>query len=295
MRKWTENTAYVQGVALYEEHGDPHGAVALLRKAIEVQPDRARIHSHLGCALLRAGMHDEARAAAMRGVALSEADDPVPASGLSDVLRQLGDYEGALTAADDAIARAGERDDRRDALVAKGWALLGLGRGRLAIGVAEDAIAGDPQHAGAHIVLAHALAIADRWGEAKRILERAAALAPGDEEVARTMATVQEGLEAVRRALALARTAVKEQPESFDAWVTLGVAQVMAGQLSNAADTFDRAHALNPDPDDRWPAEPHMLSPFEADCRIALIEASRGRSADETATKRRVRRKKASA
>jgi hypothetical protein len=45
----------------------------------------------------------------------------------------------------------------------------------------------------------------------------------------------------------------------------------MAGRLEETAAAFDRAHQHNPYERDRWPDEPSLLSPWEADCQLALL------------------------
>jgi tetratricopeptide (TPR) repeat protein len=217
-------------------------------------------------------MGDEARAAAERGYVLSEPDDAVPAIVLSDTLRQLDNDKGALAAADVACARAADVETRRDALVAKALAYVRLERGRHAIAAAQAAVDADPEHARAWDALAAALATADRWGEAARAVAHAEALAPDDPDIRETAETVRKGLAMIEGVLVAAEAEAKASSESFDIWVALGAARMMAGRLDEAEAAFARAHALNPDPNDRWPDEPYMLSPWEADCYIARRE-----------------------
>jgi len=66
-------------------------AVRLLRKAVEIAPDRVSHHVELGRAYLALGMKDQARSELMRGLALPERekDDPVSKRRARDALAEL--------------------------------------------------------------------------------------------------------------------------------------------------------------------------------------------------------------
>jgi tetratricopeptide (TPR) repeat protein len=291
-RQWEPNPEYDAAVARFNA-GDVAGALPLLQAARAAQPDRARIHSNLAVALRRLERHEEARAAAERGRDLADADDPYPATVLAETLYHLDDNAGAVAAADAALGcPGGATADRVRALAARAWILVRLDRARAAVSDARAAVALDGEHAGAALALAVALATANRWGEAMRAVERAQALDPGDADVLARRATIAQGLEVAERAVAEARAEARAKPKDWERWLALGTCLTMAGHLEEAARAFDRAHDHNPDQDDHWPDEPHLLSPWEADCRLALLEqeATAGPAARRLAVKPRTPR-----
>lgn len=274
MRVWPSNPAYEQAVARSAE-GAHEAALALLDDALAAQPDRPRIYSNKALMLLNLERFDEARAAADRGRTIADPDDPYPLQVVAKIMDRTGDSEGAVKLLDVALARAGCTDfDRHGLWMARAWALLHLGgRDREAVADARRAVEIAREPSEAKLLLARALASANRWGEGKQIVDALLAGpldADAHADAIELRGTIARGMRIVGEMLGGARIEAKKRPKQMDSWLTLGMALTMAGQLHEAAEAFDRAHERNPEPDG-WPDEPHMLSVWEADCRLALI------------------------
>lgn len=283
IREWAPNPTYDEGLACFNA-GDYEGALDRLARAVAIQPERARIHSNQAYVLLAMDRVDEARRAAEHARAIGDAEDPYPLWILAQVLDRAGESEGAVALVDTALGRAGcTAKDRVNLLVTKAWCLVHLERERLAIAAARDAMRVDASRADVHSILARTLALANRWGEGLRHVERALAIAPDNEEATELQDRIRQGLAIAEDGVAKARAECAKAPKDFDAWLALGTFLVMSGALADAAVAFDHAHACNPDKHDRWPDEPHMLSPWEVDCRIALLEDPAASAAYEAA------------
>ena len=187
----------------------PNDAVALLTRAIAINPDLALAHFNLGNALYDLGRRDEAGHAYARAAALAPDVAPVQSSHGS-MLRATGDTDAAVA----AFARAIAADP--------GYAPAhnGLGNARRDQGRIEDAVAAFEQ----------AIAIEPDYAEA--LLNLAAALLDRDETGA--------ALARIERAIAL-------RPDLAPAHVNLGYARLDAGDVAAAARAFDDALALAPD------------------------------------------------
>ncbi len=273
-REWSPNPDYDRAIERFDA-GDAHGSLDYFSRAIRQEPERARIHSNFAMALMKLERFDEALLAARRGVASAEPDDCYPLLVLADALHQTGEFHGVIASMDRVLALGvATNQERARALINKCWALIQLDQNRAAIHEARDAVLLAPDDSTSHLVLATALAGANRWGEALVAIHRALEVAPEDPELVERESLIREGLSRVEEALGDARADVERTPENWQHWLTLGTCLTMTGNLIEASRAFDRAHERNPDPADRWPEAPYMLSPWEADCRIALLEVS---------------------
>ncbi len=287
MREWPDNPAYVDAMARYSA-GEYDAALVSISTALAAQPGRSRIHSNQAMILMALKRFEEAHTAADRGRQLSDADDHYPLWTIAKLRDGTGDSHGAVLAATQALEVAAAAD-RVSVLVTRAWALMRLGRERQAIRDARDALQIDPGRIDARQILARSLAAADCWGEGMRIIEAVLADAPDDDEAVELRDTLARGLAIASDAVTTARRECKKHPKDHEAWLALGMALTMTGKLVEAAEAFDRAHENNPDPADRWPEEPYMLSTWEVDCRIALsVEGTNVGVPAETPTRKRV-------
>jgi tetratricopeptide (TPR) repeat protein len=297
MREWPSNAAYEQAMAR-SGAGEHAAALRLFAKALAAQPDRPRIHSNRARALVALERFDEARTAADRGRALADPDDPYPLQVVAQIMDRTGDSDGAVRVIDEALARTGCKDlDRVNLRVCRAWALVHGERYREAISDAREAARIDPERSDVQLILARALAAAYRWGEGMRIVQAVLATAPADEDALELRDTIARGLAIAEDMVATARAELSKRRKSTESWLNLGMALTMAGRLVEAAEAFDRAHEHNPEPDP-WPREPHMLSVWEADCRLALMmdgiakasKAKKKRAPKKSTNKRRRQR-----
>lgn len=129
--------------------GQAGPAIGALFLAIERDPGLAAAHASLGTALFDGGDIDLAIVHSLEAHRL----EPTPehASTLSCVLIAAGRYDGALTAAQDALDR---QPDCFEALVNRGLALEGLGRYEDAIAAGRQAVAARPDSTVARMNLA---------------------------------------------------------------------------------------------------------------------------------------------
>ncbi len=265
-----QNAAYVEAVEQMND-GEPERAIGAFRRALEKEPDRARIHANLGYALAVTGQAKEGLVAARRGCELAP-DDPYALLKRADVLSVLERHEDALAdqeRARDLAREAGDTLSLTSALNDMGWSLLQLDRSREVLSVAREAIELQPTEASPHGLLAGALADLDRWGEALAATEAGLALEPDNVWLAERRELCAEGMSRLEPML----RAFEEDigPEStWEQWHELGCVRLACGQLEEAAAAFDEAHLRHPDGDRR--EEAGMLSTMEADCRIALLE-----------------------
>jgi tetratricopeptide (TPR) repeat protein len=171
---------------------DPAGALAPLRRAIELDERNAEAHYHLGVALIQAG---QGRA----------------------------DLEAALAANQQAIAL---RPGLVQAHANAARILLLIGRPQEAEAAARQAIALDPEFMAAHAHLAEALFRQERYDEAARGFAGLVPLSPGDPEIRSPLivSLIHTGdLAAARREAEAARAAFPDM-----AWFDFCLARVAA-------------------------------------------------------------------
>ncbi|MCZ8124115.1 MAG: tetratricopeptide repeat protein [Magnetospirillum sp.] len=217
----TPNALLREGLAAHAQ-GRVEAAIAAFARAAAAAPDLADAQYLLGAALSGAGRDAQARAPLERAVALAP-DVGAYRAALALCLKGLGLIEAARDAFDAARALA-----PRDAEIAfnRANALAG----EAAITAYGETLAIDPGHAGARLNRANALARAGRWSAAaedyralpedpRALIGLAGAyLRCGEPALARDAAA-----EAVRRA-----------PDAGEAWLNLGAALGMLGQVDAA-------------------------------------------------------------
>jgi TolB-like protein/tetratricopeptide (TPR) repeat protein len=164
------------------------------------------------------------------------------------------DTERAVTALHRALAL--------DPTYAPAWALL-AGRFLVLVDFAESpevaaayqaratdaaarALALDPLLSDAHVARAEVRQNRYEWAGAREDSERAVALAPGDPIALFRLASLLGNLGDPQRALPLVRKGLEIDPLHIAGWNLLGSLQLQAGQLDEAARTFDRVLAAVP-------------------------------------------------
>jgi len=119
---------------------------------------------------------------------------------------------------------------------------------RLAREAVERALALNPKLAQAHTQMGRIKQHADfDWAGADASFQRAAALDPGNPEVARTAAGLAADLGRFDEALQLNHRAVDLDPLNADSWEFLAETKFYMGQLEQAAADYKKALKLNPD------------------------------------------------
>lgn len=167
-----------------------------------------------------------------------------------------------------ALARAAAARGE-DSLVVSGLASLAVSRHRFreALALARRAVRQDPKNGTAYAALGDALASLGRYGQAFRVFDRAAVLAPSVATYARIayarelLGRPQSAVAALRLALELDSTVPEHK-----AWtlVQLGNVELNVGRLGEAAQAYREALR-------RFPSYVH------AEAGLARVEAARGR------------------
>ncbi|MBI2955949.1 MAG: tetratricopeptide repeat protein [Acidobacteria bacterium] len=147
------NEYYSRGARLLDQ-GDAEGAIAALRAALELEPNRASTHDMLGAAYAAAGRDAEALDAYHRALEL-EPREAAHHNNLATVLVRRGQLDDALS----HLEKAAQFDPDGAATYRfnKGAALLNAGRAQEAVAAFRQAIGHDPGFASAHYFLGAAL------------------------------------------------------------------------------------------------------------------------------------------
>lgn len=220
----------------------------------------------------RGGGEEEALALATRHHEVSGGTDPDTWLLLAEIYFALDRDERARNSARCArlFAKAGSTGEA-DALMWEAKALISQDEPREAIARASHALEIDASCAERYEVLARALALLHRFGEAAQVCTEGRIVFPRDEDLADLEEVIFEGLDAAEAEAAAAARAVKRKPKAWEAHHELAVLQLCAGNVRAAARSFERARALHPE---RLSAVT-MLSTWEADCRLAVLTAAR--------------------
>ncbi|KXO88503.1 hypothetical protein AXK56_11110 [Tsukamurella pulmonis] len=157
--------------------------------------------------------------------------------------QQSGHYAKAIENAQSALAH----DPRhRLALVVLGWSQLLDGRYRDALATAESCVADAPEDTSGMLLLAHAHGHLGERGAAVQAIDRALAAEPENAglHVARSQMTVEVQ---PTWALASAHRAIALEPENPDAHVAAGSALITLKRIKEARAALTRALAIDPD------------------------------------------------
>ena len=261
--------------ALRAQGGDLKGAVELIGRSLQIDPDAPQAHFHLAGALSGLGRKGEALSHYTRAVSLepgllqaqlgriavlldlgrapealalcrrtSAPQNAQLANLLGRALMATKATAEALAAFDSAIAC---KADFADAHYHRAEALHALGRNEEALTGLARVLAMNPDFAEAHLARGNILIALDRAGDAASAIDHAITLKPDLAEAHCSSASAaiarkrwQEALQASERALAL-------KPELHEAHLRRGQALFELRRIEEALAAFDRATALRPD------------------------------------------------
>ena len=227
---------------VFNRRGARDEAIAMMRRAVELEPEWASYHANLGNVLRGTGRIDEALDELRRAVAL----DPVEPHYLvllSHLLRQLGSIDSACDSVREAVRLdpddAGLQGELANCLEAKGAI-------DQAVEVLREAVAMEPANDNLLQRLAHLLGRLDRLDEAIEVARTAVLLAP---ESVRTRVVLSDLL--LRKgdpveALNEAYVAVVREPDNAHAYGHLGHVLNRTTDLPAAEAAFRRAARLKP-------------------------------------------------
>ncbi len=241
--------AFFLGVALRRKDR-LEDARAKFAVAAAFAPDHLPARLHLAQALVALGRTDEA-VAALREACSWHPTSIKAAVRLAEVLYVVkGDAEGAIPAYERAIELAPSRWQLRQQLA---WILYEQGRYGQAEAVLREVVAWAPEAEPARELLAQVQRKRQRQEAQRTGRRRALAEAeldgegPGPQTSACLKAIrLAEASSKWERAIALARAGLEDKPTSLPLLLALGQAQVQAGLLSAAVDTYGRALAVDP-------------------------------------------------
>ena len=261
---------------LFIQTGQLDQAIALIRRAVEIQPRVAIAHGNLSNALNSLGRHDEALISADRAIALKP--DFAEAHGNRGLalhqlgrtgealkayervvklkpdarahynrgvmLRELGRFEDAAVSFERAI---GLKPDYAEAHYSRGVILRDLRRLEDSVASFDRALALRPGHAEAHFDRGLALRELNRWDEALAAYDQAIALKADYPEAYNNRGNVLGDLGRPEEALASYAQAIALKPDYADAYRNRGVALMDARRMDAAFADFGQAIVLRPD------------------------------------------------
>ncbi len=241
--------ALVAQAVAHLQAGRAADAEALLRRAVDGQPDHADALHVLGLAVHQSGRTGEAADLLARAAAAPGAGPAIHANRAA-LLNGLGRSEEAEAAARRALALDPGHAPALNNLAA---ALQGQGRPEAAADASRQALALDPDYADAAVNLGHACRVLGHLDESVAAYRRAVALAPANATAHAALGTALREGGAVDEAQAACRRAVDLAPSSPDAYNALGTVLQAAGATAAAIDCFETAVGLAPQA-----AEPHL-------------------------------------
>jgi tetratricopeptide (TPR) repeat protein len=222
-------------------NGDVKRAADRLRK-LAPQLDRAATQFWLGRALEESGDLEGAR----RRYGLAQQRDPswiAPSAALITLEQRRGDWRAVAGQARLLVRRAPQEVGGWIALVE---ALENVGEGGAAEQVARQSLERFPERAEPQVLLAKALRAEGKTDEALAALDQAEGIEATPELAAERILTLGMGGR-VEEGIAVARTALVDEPDSADLQAALASLLFAAGAAAEGAQATDRALALDPD------------------------------------------------
>ncbi len=193
---------------LRAQGGDMTGAVALIGKALEINPNSPLAHFHI------AGAY----------------------AGLGRAAKALASYERAVAL----------KPDFAEAHSARARILLDIGHAAQAVAACERAIAANPNIADTHLIRGNALLVLDRTEEALNALDRTIMLSPGSAEAYYNRGNTLVTLERNEEALAAFGRAIALKPDYAEALNNRGDVLCQLGRYKEALADCERSVALAP-------------------------------------------------
>jgi predicted O-linked N-acetylglucosamine transferase (SPINDLY family) len=227
----------------YRKAGQTERAVASIRRAVELKPDYAEAHNNLGITLFENGRLDEAITAFTRATQVKR-DFAHAHNNRGSTLRELGRLEEAIAAYRQAVQH---KPDYAEAYNNLGIALNDAGRLDEAMAAFRRTIELRPDHAEANNNLGVALNDKGERDEAIACYHRAIAIRPDYAEAHNNLGIALWGGGRLDEAIAAYRRAIEIQPDLAEAHSNLGTVYKDQGRINEAIDCFRRAVALRPD------------------------------------------------
>ena len=217
-------------------------AIALIGRAIELDPFDPAYHTNLGLAY-HAGGKAQAALACWRSALSLDPSFPEANTNLGMALYEQGELEAGLALLRKALEAA---PACANALNNLGVALGAAGAREEALSCFHQAVILQPDHALTHMNAGNLLRTQGRLQEAIASYRRAVVLAPG---LAPAYYNLGKGLSdfgMLEEAVASYATAVELSPESADAWNSLGIVLWELGRADEAIKALRTALALSP-------------------------------------------------
>ena len=171
---------------------------------------------------------------------------------LGEIYSAQQDYKRAIPVFESA---AGYRPNSSAVLIAQAIACFGAGQYDRALEVARKALVIEPQSAGAHQMLGKTYFMLGDLGKSISELETAAKLAPDDIDVVYTLGIAYLRNRQSAAAKQLYESMIKQFGEGPQLHIIIGRAYRQSGLLSEAAEEFKKAIALDP----HFPRSHHYL------------------------------------
>ncbi len=231
-------------------------AVAVLRRAVSLDPMMGEARCNLASALCSQGAWEEALMECSSALALQP---NLAAAYLNRALAftALHKPELAEVAARQALA---SQPDWPEALLSLGAALLEQERLAEAILAYQAALALRPHYVAALTNMGVALTGAGRREEAATALQTAATLAPTQPEVLLNLGTALQGLGRLSEARESQETILAQDPLYWAAWSNLAAILHFEGELAEAEAAWQHSLELHPDqPDARYSRALNLL------------------------------------
>ncbi|MCH9651782.1 MAG: tetratricopeptide repeat protein [Deltaproteobacteria bacterium] len=235
---------YNEGIAAYQE-GDKATARTKLEAAIEKEADLAQAHGVLALLLRDQGDQEGALAAADRALALK----PQEATALQaryDALKALGRGDDAKAAAE-ALAAAGQNADAAKRVYNDGVAAVHAEDPATALAKFEEAGRLDPNLTQAHVAVAGLYFSQQRYEEAAQAAERTLDLDPANLKALKVRYESYRSLKNTEKAQeALTALAANDPEIGPQAFRSQGVSLFNQNQMPAAIEAFEQAVAIDP-------------------------------------------------
>jgi pentatricopeptide repeat protein len=207
------NALHLAGMSELET-GNLSGAETRLKRALNIEPRSAEVHSNLGVVLFQMKRFEEARKSYERAIALKP--------NYPTALNNLGNTLLRLKLIEDAVARY------------------------------SQAIKLKPDYADAYLNLGMALLILNQEERADQSFERALSFRLGYLEAKVGKGMVQANLRHFDAALSIFNSTLKLRPAFAEALVYRGHVQMRMHRLDSAKQDFEAALSINPTLDSAW-------------------------------------------
>lgn len=218
-------------------------AVALIGRAVALEPRNAEFHYNLGVALQRQGQLDQAAASYTQALAI-QPDRADAHNNLGHIRLLQGRLDDALACLEQALRL---RPDYAEAHHNRGATLRRLARLPEAVASLDEAIRLRPDLAEAHVDLGRARAEMGEADAARASFQRALQVQPDLANAHNHLGLLHLEARQFEEARACFKDAMRCNPNDADTHNNLGVVLREEGQLDEATACFHRALALLPD------------------------------------------------